>query len=296
MREVDGDRERPRASGIERVARQRGHDEQNGRGGPHERPDDGVPRPERGRRCADEGRRRADLERQRVPGSAGAGCVEQRAAAARRHREGDDDEASRREVAARLEQRAACDERAEQEQRPQEHVFPAQLVMRREHRPGRPAARADREGEDALLAVPVVGDDAPADAVVAVPEIRPQRQRESLALGKGRAGEDRAGAVPHSFVSRTDADDVVEDDEDLTRRLRQRRAVGRHRSHEVRVRRRGCRKGKRRKRGDDNDEPLRQVICNAPHDLLWFPAGSLAVTQKRSLPGGTRPGTFHRSA
>ena len=105
-------------------------------------------------------------------------------------------------------------QRAGQVERTQRHVRPREGSARTEHRGRRPAARADREREDTLLAMPVLGDDAPARAVVAVRQVGPQRQNDGVADDRRRPGENRlAGVVRDGRVASSEPDGVVERDE-----------------------------------------------------------------------------------
>src|SRR4029079_2429756 len=85
------------------------------------------------------------------------------------------------EVAAREQaehRRAGGAKDAEVVERPEQHVAPGQRCRRAEDGMGGGAAVADREREHALLLMAVVRDDAPADAVVAVGQLRLQWDRQ----------------------------------------------------------------------------------------------------------------------
>ena len=81
--------------------------------------------------------------------------------------------------------RAGAYEDAEEVERPQQEVEPAERRVGAEHRLRRRAPGSDGEGEHSLLAVPVVGDDAPADGVVPVRELGAQWQRQDVPVRGG---------------------------------------------------------------------------------------------------------------
>ena len=95
----------------------------------------------------------------------------------------------------------------------------------------------ERATSEAGLSMPVVGDDAPEDGVVAVPEARLQWEDERLAPDHVRpAGEHRAAVhVPDRPDPARDANAVVEDEASLLRAGREHGPVRRDAAHERRV-------------------------------------------------------------
>jgi len=95
----------------------------------------------------------------------------------------------------------------------------------------------------------VVGDDRPAHGVVAVRQVRSQRDRERVTGGARRTAKHRAAPVPDGLDPGADAHDVVEDDLDHGRWLRENGSRRRIRPHEVRMSRGSGRQHER----DDRD-------------------------------------------
>ena len=125
---------------------------------------------------------------------------------------------------------------------------------------------ADRERDHTLLAVPIVGDDAPASGVVAVSEAVAERQGDHAAVRDGFRREHRgARVVVDNGVPAGDPHSVIEDDPDTARRLVEHRAVGRNRSQQRCVRRRD---GRERKGGDRNQPDQTPGAARVPpeHD------------------------------
>ena len=144
---------------------------------------------------------------------------------------------------------AAAGQDAEEVERSQQQVDPAQRRARAEHGARRRAALADREREHALLAVAVVRDDAPADGVVAVAEsarsgnvsVVPARERPSLRARMRACVVD--GGVP-ACATRTVSSKTTAN---AARRVLEHRAVGGGR---LRGASRAPRRRRERERGD----------------------------------------------
>ena len=184
-----------------------------------------------------------DLEHVVVP-RAGGRCPEECAAAEEGDEQREEDQLRQRdrepaaERAARLEAEhgsAAGGQQPEEIQRPLQHAGPAAVRRCVEQRRRRRASRADREREYAALRVPVVGDDAPAHAVVAVGEPA-ERQDEVVPVHGRRPGEDRSSrAVRDRGVAFPGADRVVEEDRHVPRSRGQHGPVCGRRAEERRV-------------------------------------------------------------
>ena len=118
---------------------------------------------------------------------------------------------------------------------------------------GSGSGRTDAEGEDARLEVTVVREHAPADAVVAVRKVRPQRQDEQviLPLEARWPGQHRAVIGRDDGVAGADGDGIVEVQPHRRRRGREGGAVRRLDGDELRVREcSGC----RREGNDDHEQ------------------------------------------
>src|SRR5205823_1922109 len=95
-------------------------------------------------------------------------------------------------------------EHAEQEEDVHDHALPRHVTRRSEHGDRR-AARADAERDHALLFVPVVGDDAPAERVVAGAEAGLHRQDQPVAACEARLADQHVeSVVAHRRVPRDD--------------------------------------------------------------------------------------------
>ena len=141
---------------------------------------------------------------------------------------------------------------------------------------GSGSGRTDAEGEDAGLEVPVIREHAPADAVVAVREVRSQRQDEEvvLPLEARWPGKHRAMVGGHDGVPGADGDGIVEVQPHRRGRGGQSGAVGRLDGDELRVRERS-----RRRREGNNDheqEPWEAAhACNVATRLrAWTRDGA----------------------
>ena len=227
VQEVD-ERLVPRPAAIERMAGERRHRQQRKSGGERQRLEPGVDRRNcgkhrphsgdhrRGRHDAAEASRNRDV----VDDAGHADEDDQESSEQQPDRHRPDGEAE--------ESRAGRRQQAREEEKAGEDVLDTRSVVCRQGGHRRRASRADPERHHPGERVPVVGEHAPQDGVVAVRQARLERNDEPVADHSRLPSEDGSTSVPDRLDARGGPHGVVEEDLDRGRRRGQHRPVRRN--------------------------------------------------------------------